>query len=208
MHALSTSRALVRKRHFANVILLSFCHALFVFSYFSFYVHSDQNESFNVYSSTCLLSMLTHTLERKYMFLICNLILAFLATTTSSSSDSVYSQYSQPSNDDLSYSTNKPDPDLVADIQEECDEVVVVQVMKKEEEIYEQVSEEGRDDEAPIEEEEEVEEGMDDIDELVTTLATKEEEEEEELGDINTEELNRKFEEFIRKMKEEIRIEP
>lgn len=77
--------------------------------------------------------MLTHTLERKYMFLICNLILAFLATTTSSSSSySVYSQYSQPSNDDLSYSTTKADPYLVANIQEECDEVVVGQVMKKE----------------------------------------------------------------------------
>lgn len=106
------------------------------------------------------------------MFLICNLILAFLANTTSSSYHFEYFQ-SQFSND------------LVVDIEDEHE----VQTMKKEQVFYEQlVSSE--------------EEGSSENE------AAIEEEEEEELGDINRDELNRKFEEFIRKMKEEIMIEP
>ncbi|CAK8564467.1 unnamed protein product [Lathyrus sativus] len=140
--------------------------ALFVYYSSGFsYIHPPQN-SFNAYFSTCLLSML----EKKYMFLICNLILAFLANTISSSSDHFdYDIQSQFSND------------LVVDIEDEYSEVLV---MKKEEEFYEElVSEEGSsENEGPIEE--------------------------EELGDVNRDELNRKFEEFIRKMKEEIMIEP
>lgn len=125
------------------------------------YIHPPQN-SFNAYFSTCLLSML----EKKYMFLICNLILAFLANNISSSSDDFdYDIQSQVSND------------LVVDIGDEYSEVQL-QVMKKEEEEEEGSSE----NEVPIEE--------------------------DELGDINRDELNRKFEEFIRKMKEEIMIEP
>ncbi|XP_058771912.1 uncharacterized protein LOC131645256 [Vicia villosa] len=116
--------------------------------------------------------MLAHILERKYMFLICNLILAFLANTTSSSSDHFEYFQSQFSND------------FVVDIEDEHE----VQAMKKEEVFYEQLvssEEEGSsEDEAAIQEEE------------------------EELGDINRDELNRRFEEFIRKMKEEIMIEP
>ncbi|CAL5199607.1 unnamed protein product [Lathyrus oleraceus] len=139
-----------------SIFALFVCYSSSGFSY----IHPPQN-SFNAYFSTCLLSML----EKKYMFLICNLILAFLANTISSSSDHF-------DNDTQSQFSN----DLVVDIEDEYNEVQL-QVMKKEEE------EEGSsENEVPIEE--------------------------EELGDINRDELNRKFEEFIRKMKEEIMIEP
>ncbi|GAU14715.1 hypothetical protein TSUD_203640 [Trifolium subterraneum] len=152
--------------------------ALFVFYSCGFcYVYPLDQLLLNAYfSTTWLLSMLALTLERKYMFLICNILIAFLAKTSSTSSHGLeYSQYSQPS------IFNK----------EEHDEEVAVQVMKK------------NDDNDDDDEEEEED---DDIDELVTTMVSAKEE--EELGDINTEELNRKFDEFIRKMKEEIRIQP
>ncbi|CAI8611659.1 unnamed protein product [Vicia faba] len=122
------------------------------------------------------------------MFLICNLILAFLANTTSSSSDYFDYFQSQFSND------------FVVDIEDEHNKL---QVKKKQEEFYEQLvssEEEGSsENEAAIDEEEE---------ESSENEAAIEEEEEEELRDINTDELNRKFEEFIRKMKKEIMIEP
>ncbi|XVF26214.1 hypothetical protein REPUB_Repub13aG0279900 [Reevesia pubescens] len=64
-----------------SVALLSFflCHS----SAFSLFPHS-----FSVYFSTFLFSFFTHTLEKKYMFLICNGILAFLAKSSVSSSSS------------------------------------------------------------------------------------------------------------------------
>lgn len=127
------------------------------------------------------------------MFLICNGILAFLAknlfiiTSTSSDSESL--------------------PIVGFDSLEEVGDVMV------DEEYYEEVEEHkegtlyiqnnGIDDEGGIESEIDANVlAQDDDEEEVEeiTLTT-----DEEL--VNTEELNRKFEEFIRKMKEEMKIE-
>ncbi|GMJ14527.1 hypothetical protein like AT3G13130 [Hibiscus trionum] len=48
----------------------------------SSFAYSLFPHSFNVYFSTFLFSLFTHTLERKYMFLLCNGILAFIARTS------------------------------------------------------------------------------------------------------------------------------
>ncbi|KAJ1427124.1 hypothetical protein SESBI_09776 [Sesbania bispinosa] len=147
--------------------------------------------------------MLAHSLQRKYMFLICNAILAFLAKTslfTSSSPPiSSFDFDFQPSN--LSQTTTKTP----------VSEEELQQVKRQQEEYYhEQVSQadegeeqgallltetKGRQNEAFIAELGEEEEEVMDQD---TT-------EDDELA--NTDELNRKFEEFIRKMKEEMRIQ-
>jgi hypothetical protein len=180
------SKCIILKRRSMHLFFSVSLIALFVFYSCGFcYVYPLDESILNAYfSTTWLLSML----ERKYMFLICNILIAFLAKTSSSTSSP-----------DLEYSQLiKDHHELVVDIdQEEREEVIVVQVMKKKQRLL-----------APVEEEKVVEE--EDIDELFTTMASTKEEDEEELGDINTdlEELNRKFDEFIRKMKEEIRIQP
>ncbi|KAK7331135.1 hypothetical protein VNO77_25350 [Canavalia gladiata] len=203
---------------------LKFIFSVFVFSVFVWYSSgfSVYPQSFNAYFSTCLFSMFTHSLESKYMFLICNGILAFIAKTSlTSSSDSHIDNLLQPSN--LS-ETNAP---LVSDMvvvplsQDYVYVSLVVeeQVKWHEEEYNEgikQVEEqeestlcnknEGRESETYMEEkaeEGETESGVEvaQDDEQAETIITTNEE------SVNTDELNRKFEEFIRKMKEEIRIE-
>ncbi|KOM33706.1 hypothetical protein LR48_Vigan01g326200 [Vigna angularis] len=124
-------------------------------------------QCFNAYFSTCLFSMLSPTLQRKYMFIICNAILALLAI-----SPPFHVQ-------------------LQAQVSEEAlGDFLTIEEAKTQEDYSEQVSAAEHDTEVLIIGEEEGETGYSSEDQLA-----------------NTDELNRKFEEFIRKMKEEIRIE-
>ncbi|KAK2359121.1 hypothetical protein QL285_096234 [Trifolium repens] len=128
--------------------------AMFVFYSCGFcYVYPLDQSILNAYfSTTWLLSML----ERKYMFLICNILIAFLAKTSCSTSSP-----------DLEYSQLiKDHHELVVDIDQEEREEVVVQVMKKKQIL--QVSEEWRssENELAIEEEEELEDINTDLEEL------------------------------------------
>lgn len=206
---------------------LQFVLSVSLFSVFVWYSSgfSIHPQSFNAYFSTCLFSMITHTLERKYMFLICNGILAFVAKTSltnsspnNSTSDSEFDHF-QPSN------LSETKPTTVSNIvvvplgsfESSKNVPIIVEEQKLQEEYNEEYSEaeedpktEGRESEGYFAEEEEITEGesaeseveviQDDYELEETTMANN-----EEL--VNTEELNRKFEEFIRKMKEEIRIE-
>uniref|UniRef100_A0A0A0LVQ2 Transmembrane protein n=1 Tax=Cucumis sativus TaxID=3659 RepID=A0A0A0LVQ2_CUCSA len=71
------------------VKLTVFCLLLgLFFSLFSLFPHS-----FSVYFSTFLFSILTHAVERKYMFLICNIGILFLLATSSVSSSSSSSSF-------------------------------------------------------------------------------------------------------------------
>ncbi|KAJ1428656.1 hypothetical protein SESBI_08757 [Sesbania bispinosa] len=231
-----TSEDQIQKRSFNKtkflIRTLQLVLSVSVFSIFFWYSSgfSIHPQSFNAYFSTCLFSMFTHTLERKYMFLICNGILAFLAKTslmtTSSppiSEDSNFDLQVQPSN------TKAPVSDMVLvplgnfESPEDVPLMVEKQVkwQEQEEYYYEQVSvsseaegqeedtlypqnEEGvkeiGDEEGGGTESEVIEVEQNDEEAAETTMTTN-----EEL--VNTDELNRKFEEFIRKMKEEMRIE-
>lgn len=212
---------------------LQFVFSISAFSIFlcyssGFFIHP---QTFNAYFSTFLFTLFTHTLERKYMFLICNGILAFLVknsliiTTTSSHSHSdqlhasdymVEYRKQQLTNDQdhqeiwthqivapLTSFESHEEVSIMAEEQDDeyCEEKVSEAEEHKEDTLYIQ-------NEACIADEKEIKlkgiynDDDDDVDDKVdeTTLATN-----EEL--VNTEELNRKFEEFIRKMKEEMRIE-
>ncbi|OIV96060.1 hypothetical protein TanjilG_27165 [Lupinus angustifolius] len=190
-----------------------FVFSVSVFSFFFWYTSgfSLHPQSFNnAYFSTCLFSMFTHTLERKYMFLICNGILAFIAKTSLMNPSPPTSAFDLEFNEEslnLSEINNAPVfvPFRSSEFQETVPLMVEKQVLNEEvlDAAEEQEDEtlytltEGKDNESYIEEtESEVE--YDEVED--TTMKIN-----EEL--INTDELNRKFEEFIRKMKEEIRIE-
>ncbi|KEH36970.1 hypothetical protein MtrunA17_Chr2g0290381 [Medicago truncatula] len=194
---------------------LKYVFSISAFSIFLCYYSSDffiHSQTFNAnFFCTCLFTIFTHTLERKYMFLICNGILAFLAKNlfiiTTTSSDYDFDQFH--ASDDM----------VVAPLASfESLEEVSLMAEELEEEYYEkQVSEaeEHKEDTLNIQnegiDEEEVTETEVDANVLAQDYADDDEVDEttlttnEELA--NTEELNRKFEEFIRKMKEEMRIE-
>ncbi|EXB29535.1 hypothetical protein L484_010593 [Morus notabilis] len=167
---------------------------------------------------------LVHTLERKYIFIICNGILAFLAK--SSSSRSLYS-YSDETVLGGKFSGAVPKLDAIDVVSEE-------QTLSPESSITSPVGvsfvdEEGKeqetveDQEADHEEQEEQDNSEDlenenDSDEEDNGRFSSKEEEAEEVEEatesaadeeltISTDELNKKFEEFIRKMKEELRIQ-
>ncbi|XVF06621.1 hypothetical protein REPUB_Repub06bG0065200 [Reevesia pubescens] len=206
-----------------SVALLSFllCHS----SGFSLFPHS-----FNVYFSTFLFSFFTHTLERKYMFLIRNGILAFLAKSSipssSSPSESAVGAKVSTSSTNLTQTKtsviNEVDGDydhvpLVAEgeeVQDTCKNEVEEQAGQEESEVSVIV---GNGDEEEYKEGESAKYQKKEEGESAYLVKQEEQEEQEEgVGAAaiganeevpSTEELNRKFEEFIRKMKEEIRIE-
>lgn len=173
---------------------------------------------------------LVHTLERKYMFIICNGILAFLAKSSSSQSLHSYSDETV-----LGGKFSGAVPKLAA-----TDVVSEEQTLSPQSSITSRVGvsfvdEEGKeqetveDQEADHEEQEEQDKSEDlgssaenesknDSDEEDNGRFSSKEEEAEEVEEatestageeltISTDELNKKFEEFIRKMKEELRIQ-
>ncbi|KAL2341389.1 hypothetical protein Fmac_009329 [Flemingia macrophylla] len=205
-------KVIMNNKHILNRTL-QFLLSVSMFGVFVWYSSgfSIHPQSFNAYFSTCLLSMFTHTLERKYMFLICNGILAFVAKTSlsmKSSSDSDEFDQFQPSN--ILSETNSTVSDMVVVPLEESFEspenVPLIEEYNKEE--YSEGDEDQEEGTLCTKtiSADEIKEGESESevaqdDELGETTMTPN----EEL--VNTEELNRKFEEFIRKMKEEIRIE-
>lgn len=172
-----------------------FCLGVTLFlSVFSVFPHS-----LSVYFSTFLFSLLNHAMERKYMFLICNGILFLIATCSviqdSSSSSSSFGTCSFSHYDDDHFEQS-----LVAAIDGSDSEEEFEEQNQKREEEEEEIS--GV----------ELEEDVDDDEEDEGCFTDEVEEEEEGKGRelevvVSTEELNKKIEEFIRKMKEEMRIE-
>ncbi|KAB2078529.1 hypothetical protein ERO13_A06G155900v2 [Gossypium hirsutum] len=181
--------------------------------------------SFNVYFSTFLFSSFTHTVERKYMFLICNGILAFVAKS------SVCSRSESDNNRYLALEISTPPTQTKPSVTDEVgaaeyDQHVPLDVAEAEEteDAHENEAEEQaeHETESSVKEEEEESEGS-----VIVEDADGEGNKEREKGwwgkqeergggvgakeelpiSMSTEELNRKIEEFIRKMKEEIRIE-
>ncbi|WVY94156.1 hypothetical protein V8G54_033244 [Vigna mungo] len=192
---------------------LQFVLSVSVFSVFVWYSSgfSIHPQSFNAYFSTCLFSMFTHTLDRKYMFLVCNGILAFVAKMSlMNSSDSDLSETKTTVSDMVvaPLVQSFASPENVCLVVEEQGQEEYSEEVSEDEDQEQDTKTEGRESEGYITEEEikegesesEVEMELDD--ELAETTTTTNN---EEL--LNTDELNRKFEEFIRKMKEEIRIE-
>uniref|UniRef100_A0A6N2K3R3 DUF4408 domain-containing protein n=1 Tax=Salix viminalis TaxID=40686 RepID=A0A6N2K3R3_SALVM len=148
------------------------------------------------YINTGVFSFFGHYLERKYMFLICNGILAILAkSSVSSSKTSAFYERELPSEPTLS--------SAIAEATVDDQEVHVASVEPLEDIVLateEEEEEETASSEALVSEEE-------DFMEENTECMVKQEEDEGDEELTSTEELNRRFEEFIRKMKEEIRNE-
>ncbi|KAG6743502.1 hypothetical protein POTOM_052198 [Populus tomentosa] len=156
-----------------------------------------------LYINTGVFSFLSHYLERKYMFLICNGILAILAKSSVSSSKTPASDDQSNLGDERQFSSAPTLSSAKAEATVDDQEVQVASVESLEDIVLateEEEEEEATSSQALITEEEEY------MEEKRECLVKQEEEEgNEELA--STEELNKRIEEFIRKMKEEIRIE-
>ncbi|XP_031273385.1 cilia- and flagella-associated protein 251-like [Pistacia vera] len=222
-HLIRKSSSSFLKRTLQLVLSISIFSCILCYSSgFSFFPHS-----FNVYFSTFLFSFLTHTLERKYMFLICNGILVFLAKTSiaCSSSSSCVGKKNLPASE-LYSEVKAPVRDVgeeaIVEARTESNSLENAALAAEEElDQQEKEKEQGyllREEEEEEEEEREKEalraEGEDEEERSVTV----EEEENRkvleategastEYTQISTDELNKRIEDFIRKMKEEIRIE-
>ena len=190
-------------------LLLSVSVFSFFFSYSTWL--SFLSHSFNL--SSFPFQLLTHTINRNCIFLLCNGILVFLARnsglirSSSSGFDHADEYLIKKTGDRLpllldkeaTTETTEP-PESAADDQEERDK----KYFFKEEETENLIEED---------EEQEVDHGTSLLEDenpkkssLESSLFIEEEEEEEEHSSLSTEELNKKFDDFIRRMKEEIRI--
>ncbi|KAA8519206.1 hypothetical protein F0562_013462 [Nyssa sinensis] len=170
---------------------------------------------FNFHFSTLLFPLFTHTVERKYMFLICNGIVAFLAKSSGFCTASPTGLVMTGELAKINEAEVKPVPkSSVTEVIEDNEATVGANIASPENVGQQQEEEEEEENESSTPAGSAEEEG----DELKTDeLNRKFDEEEndssipagsaEEEGDeVKIDELNRKFDEFIRKMKEEIRI--
>ncbi|GMI72665.1 hypothetical protein like AT3G13130 [Hibiscus trionum] len=189
-------------------IVISVAFLSIFLSHSSGFAYSLFPHSFHVYFSTFLFSFFTHTLERKYMFLICNGILAFIAKTSISSLST--SSASLTETKALEVDGGEYDIHRLPSVAEEHEDICRDEVEARREYENGSLSEEeeeeggGEESEASVVVEDDVDGGEEDKEKEEQWSAAKQE---EVPISISTEELNRKIEEFIRKMKEEIRIE-
>ncbi|KAG8385863.1 hypothetical protein BUALT_Bualt03G0089400 [Buddleja alternifolia] len=181
----------------------------FLFSYFSGFPFF----SYNLQFSTLIFSLSAQALERKYMFLICNGILAFLANNLNFSSSSLNTTGSIKSaeDDDVKQITELPQileestvKENVASM-EYANSLLTVAVGEDKQTVQQQEQDYGDSNEGA----EEIKAGEYCEEEVIESGSLESAPPTEEVNDarVSTEELNKKFEEFIRKMKEELRIE-
>ncbi|TYI85399.1 hypothetical protein E1A91_D05G439500v1 [Gossypium mustelinum] len=180
-----------------SIFSLFFSHSycLSLFHSFSFTFHN-----------TLAFKFISHNIDKNFIFLLCNGILVFLAKFSGLISSS--SQHSNLSDDHYNHQSFKsytyiPQTPLL-DLEKE-ENAGFVEEEAKGSSIDEPFVEDNEESEAYEPEEEEEE----DIEE--SENYEPEEEEEEELMEgnnmLSTEEMNKRFDEFIRKMKEGLRIE-
>ncbi|GAB4830735.1 hypothetical protein Ancab_004767 [Ancistrocladus abbreviatus] len=200
-------KLLVRSLFFLSVSLFS----LFLpfFTDLSF-VHAC-NHFFSAFISPLLVTVI-HTFERKYMLLLCNLILVFLTGKFGLRGSE------QPQSDQLQIEImNNIDEDVLVpatvipdQVQAHNDGDHISEQERGEQESDQCMNvgvEERESEDCLRKEEEEEEEGEIELERDDMTAVEAGDQMENEGAASSTDELNKKFEEFIRKMKEELRLE-
>ncbi|GFY91636.1 hypothetical protein Acr_08g0000320 [Actinidia rufa] len=204
----------------------------FLLSYSSGISHFFHYYYYNFHFSKWVFPLLNRTLERKYIFLICHGIVVFIAKSssfTSSPNSHFTDEFAKADEDGVKTAVAEMESPV------ENKEEIVESVIESLENVQEEEEEEEngssninvQEPESPVlvmgaeEEEEEYEEReASGLVEVITGIEDDEEKEEEANGslipppakdeenevNVTTEELNRKIDEFIRRMKEEIRI--
>lgn len=205
-HLIITSQVLKR----ATQLLLS----LYMFSFFF--------NSLKFHFSTLSIQFLSQSLNKNFIFLICNGLLMFIAKTSGFISLSPASDHNPAQllkkTEDIGNALMEKEVSLentghLVDypMEGECEDSNLV-LEDKEEEAPNGLLNNSALGGIPVAEDEESDKELDSI-VFVISEEEKEEDEDEEWGGgeedglLSTDELNKKFDEFIRRMKEEIRIE-
>ncbi|KAL6990639.1 hypothetical protein U1Q18_008757 [Sarracenia purpurea var. burkii] len=175
-------------------------------------------QSFNFHFSQLLFPFLGQTLERKYAFLICNGIVVVLAknfslTNPSSPGSGLTDNFEKKDGVKSVSEIEAPLKDKEATLESVTESLENVSALEEEENgifnihVPERESLSvitGAEDDDDNEEEEEDDDA--ELEESESLIPQSSAEDEGNEVNVSTEELNKKFEEFIRKMKEEIRI--
>ncbi len=226
-HKLQTLTQLMNFVFLNRVTQLLLSVSLFSFFFTHSYLLSFL-QPFNFYFSTFPLQLFSHTLDKNYIFLLCNGLLVFLAKYSGlirSLSGAYHNEESfKSSEDDLQKEVVTERSGSAANVAMEQGREIENFIKEVQQETHEKsaVDEEkegGEESRSFISKQEEEETGLFVLEdekeqkELVNdffieeTVEEEEEEEEEGNGILSTEELNKKFDDFIRRMKEGIRIE-
>ncbi|XP_061364146.1 uncharacterized protein LOC133307621 [Gastrolobium bilobum] len=193
---------------------------------------------FNFYFSTFSFQLFSHTIDKNYMFLLCNGLLVFVGITRSLSGHSGVDESSQcvEGGSQSPYSDVEVNKPMLVEKTKEPDEHNIeanqaIQIKYYNQEVEEKIEkiiledeEEGKEvNQSVLKEEEEEphketelygagdedEDKDSEINEFMIEERVEEEETKEEEANrlLSTEELNKKFDDFIRRMKEELRIQ-
>ncbi|KAK7371922.1 hypothetical protein VNO80_05289 [Phaseolus coccineus] len=195
-------------------VSVSVCSFLFSPSSFLVFLHY-----FKFYFSTLPSQLFTHNIDKNNMFLLCNGLLVFVGITKSlsrSSSDDKPSAFIKDDGSQSQFSVIEARElmlqDTTAEKVKERENCAEAEVQENLEKII--VVDEGQEKVSSLllkAEKKELHEETEQLDkeseELDYILIEESIEEEEESSMLSTEELNKKFEDFIRKMKEDLRIE-
>ncbi|KAH9749896.1 hypothetical protein KPL70_005531 [Citrus sinensis] len=205
-HSLKLNKSRFLKRRVQLVVSVSIFSLILCYS-------AGFPQSSNVCFSTFLFSFFTHTLERKYVFLICNGILALLAKTSLVSCSTSTPASAYVAGDDGDDSQRLSASDLLREVEASVDVnnelppaangALVAEQEQEESELFaEEVIQEKQKEQVQVTEGTQV--SMPEDEEPVVP---EEGAKAQAVYEPTTDELNKKIEEFIRKMKEEIRIE-
>ncbi|XP_010270213.1 PREDICTED: uncharacterized protein LOC104606614 [Nelumbo nucifera] len=191
-----------------SFFLKKFLQFLFSLSIFSFLLSFTSILNNSISSDLLPFQLFNYTVDRIYMFLLCNGILVFLATNSglirSSSpfmTDLHYDQFKSnghhlrpiPQAPEMELEASVIEKDEIDDDEvENIDGCLEKNVVGKQEQVRNRLL---------LEQEEEESNGFLNLEEI------DEDDGEGENGLLSTEELNKKFDDFIKKMKEEIRLE-
>ncbi|XP_028789551.1 acidic leucine-rich nuclear phosphoprotein 32 family member B-like [Neltuma alba] len=162
---------------------------------------------FNLYLSSLPSQILSHTIDKNCMFLLCNGLLVFVSITRSLSKSDPGDHDRRDDDDDepLERSSSIEDTSEQVEAKELNVQVRATKIdaeMEEEEEDEEESKESEVLDLAMKKEEEEEEEEWRENEEILV-----EENVEEEDWGLSTEQMNKKFEDFIGRMREDLRIE-
>ncbi|CAH8384883.1 unnamed protein product [Eruca vesicaria subsp. sativa] len=166
----------------------------------------------NFYLCKLTIQLVTHAVDKMYMFLVCNGLLVFVAKYSGliSSSNSVEESTTDQTFDDHRDFDGYDEMmklEYYSVHERRTKTFLTEEVSTQDQETEEE--KEGHEDEEEEEEEEESDEPLANNGDLEEECDINGEtrEEEDDVGMVTEEDMNKKFDEFIRKMKEELRIE-
>ncbi|CAG7877719.1 uncharacterized protein LOC103870193 [Brassica rapa] len=160
----------------------------------------------NFYLCKLTIQLVTHAVDKMYMFLVCNGLLVFVAKYSGLISSSKPVEESWSSTDQTFDHRDFDSYDATLELEYYSDDhdretktFLAEEVSTQDQETEEEKEDEDEESDEPLPNNGDLEEECD--------IRAESREEEDNVGMVTEEDINKKFDEFIRKMKEELRLE-